>query len=412
MEAAADTAGGASAAESETMDDHQACDAAEVAETPAHAYRNSGEASAATPVPSAILRWEKLRESFAQDRGAWFHDGMYGDTSISHDNGHHGEESQPLCRPPQVLIGWNETKTQAILLPAHRSHGWSELFYDLVFVAALIKLANMIKHGGIGLDTLGLCFLLWFSLCVMWTSFTLFNTRFEIVDEVHSLLQWVHMAGVVGMTSVCEGSVAQVIDKLWLFVAAFLVARAALILSYLSAYFDATASDGGATRRTCLIFVASGCLTCCMISPLAFLPVSETQTPDGNTGGRVLTSWAIVLWIAVLLIDQVGTTMVLWRCNTLPIDVSHLSSRYAELVMLVLGESIVSLLLTPIKTLNVEHYAALGIGFHIAWNVKLYYFMTQPWDASKHAMRQNRYRGFTWSFSHVFLTTGETLYIM
>ena len=122
----------------------------------------------------------------------------------------------------------------------------------------------------------------------------------------------------------------------------------------------------------------------------------------------MLTSWAIVLWIATVLSDNMLATFVAWRFKTLPVDVSHLTSRYAELVMLVLGESIVSLLLTPIKTLSVEHYAALGLGFHIAWNIKLYYFMTQPWDASKHAMRQNRYRGFIWAFSHLFLTTGET----
>jgi hypothetical protein len=140
-----------------------------------------------------------------------------------HHGGHENVESVPaLFRAPQILLRWRSDRSAAQLLKPHRSHGWTELFYDLIFVAAAIKLSVLVKHGDLGLKTLGLVVLLWISMYTSWVHFTLFHTRFEIVDEAHNFLVWIHMTSVAIMASIFEGTKDEVVDKLAGFVSAII----------------------------------------------------------------------------------------------------------------------------------------------------------------------------------------------
>ena len=51
----------------------------------------------------------------------------------------------------QKLVRWNKDRTgYESVESGHRGHEWAELFFDLIFVAALVKLSALLKHGPSG----------------------------------------------------------------------------------------------------------------------------------------------------------------------------------------------------------------------------------------------------------------------
>jgi len=72
--------------------------------------------------------------------------------------------------------------------------------------------------------------------------------------------------------------------------------------------------------------------------------------------------------------------------------------------MIVLGESILSLLISADAS-EPEQMLVVFLVFHFTWNLKLYYFSTQPFHAESHAMRRSAAAGAIWSQMHAILTT-------
>lgn len=73
-----------------------------------------------------------------------------------------------------------------------RKVGWLELFYDLIYVAAIIQLGNALsEHVGFGgfLAFFGLMTPIWYT----WTGFTFFSNRFVVDDFLHRVSVFVQM---------------------------------------------------------------------------------------------------------------------------------------------------------------------------------------------------------------------------
>jgi low temperature requirement protein LtrA len=163
------------------------------------------------------------------------------------------------------------------------------------------------------------------------------------------------------------------------------VARLAFCCMYLSILCNCSTKQalGRSIRKVCIVHILVATIACSSILPLFFLPESDSSDESGE---RHLAAWAVALWITTLIFEAVGHWVVgrlLQSCGLdgwhmpIPLDINHFSSRFAELTMLVLGESIVSFLLTPLHA-SFEDYVALVLGFLAAWNIKLFYFSTQP----------------------------------
>ena len=84
---------------------------------------------------------------------------------------------------------------------------WLELFYDLVYVAAIIQLGNGLSNhpGFVGFLQFGVLF---FFLWCTWAFFSFFYNRFNVDDALQRLLVFTQMFSVGGMAV----SVAGVFD--------------------------------------------------------------------------------------------------------------------------------------------------------------------------------------------------------
>lgn len=102
-----------------------------------------------------------------------------------------------------------------------RKVGWLELFYDLVYVAALVQLGSVLAARVSGMGVLafaGLMVPLWFT----WTGFTFFNNRFLVDDAVHRLLVFGQMLAIAAVAV----SVPNVVDgRVQTFAVAYALAR-------------------------------------------------------------------------------------------------------------------------------------------------------------------------------------------
>ena len=76
-----------------------------------------------------------------------------------------------------------------------RKVSWLELFYDLVFVATIIQLGNMLSH-----DVSWLGFLKFVALFIpiwwSWTGITFYMNRFIVDDVWHRLLVFIQIFGI------------------------------------------------------------------------------------------------------------------------------------------------------------------------------------------------------------------------
>ena len=128
----------------------------------------------------------------------------------------------PLRHPPRLRPADSET---------HRHATWMELFFDLVFVAAVARLADMLieRHDATG-------FLRFFGLFVpvawAWMGYTYYANRFDTDDVPYRAMVSAGMAAVAAM-AVAIGDFSD--DGLMRFALAYAAVRLVLLLMYVRA---------------------------------------------------------------------------------------------------------------------------------------------------------------------------------
>ncbi|MET0425756.1 MAG: low temperature requirement protein A [Actinoplanes sp.] len=212
------------------------------------------------------------------------------------------DQPAPLIEPPRLRT------TEA------RGASRLELFFDLAYLWVLAELAaafveDLTWHGA-GVFA-GMLTVVWWS----WVTTTLYANRFDTNDVLYRLAKLGVTAGVIGMAASVHGE-----DTL--FAASFLATRVLLLVLYLRAWRHVTEA-----RDTIAVYLATG------------------------AGGAVL--WAVslpldglpryLLWAAGILVEVTAPLLASRLGDNTPLHLQHLPERFGLLVMLVLGESIASL---------------------------------------------------------------------
>jgi len=200
-----------------------------------------------------------------------------------------------------------------------RRASWLELFFDLIFVAAVAQVGVPLGEDYTlhGLVRYALMFLLiWWA----WLGHTMYSTRFDADDVVQRLLTLLQIFAAAAMAANAK-SAFESRDSAG-FGAAYGVLRAVLVVQYLRAR-----RLKEARRLTTLYSVGFG-VASLLWGVAAALPVPTRF-------------W---LWGAALLIDM-GTPWLAVQCtDKCPLDAEHVPERFGLFTIILLGESVAAVM--------------------------------------------------------------------
>ncbi|MGN6624557.1 MAG: low temperature requirement protein A [Candidatus Nitrosocosmicus sp.] len=264
-----------------------------------------------------------------------------------------------------------------------RHAGWLELFYDLVFAAAIAQLGQNLSHA---VTIFG--FLNYVTLFVIvvwaWTGATFYATRFDVDDLVHRILVLLQMGGAVALAVNIHDSM----DKTSIgFALSYITIRIFLIMDYLRTGFKIVETSS-LTRK----YVIGFSFTVILWLISLFVP----------------SSFRYIVWISALIIDIVITVVITKKHFDLSPNKFHLSERFGLFVIIVLGETVFGLVTTlAIKDLSTITVFGMGSGITIAFGLWWIYFDTVDGSAIR-ALKEQRRIGIylSWLYLHFPLLIG------
>ena len=284
-----------------------------------------------------------------------------------------------VLRPPQLRT----------LDTDERSATWTELFYDLVFVVAVARLAARFLHG-VSLEGfvefIALFTVLWWG----WASFTFFADRYDTDDAVQRLLAVAQMVGVAGMAAAVGVDAENFEASSRPFGASYAWVRLMLVLMYWRAWRH--------VRET---------------QPLVagYLKGFSAEVALWALSLVVPVPFRYLLWGLALFVSFATPWVMRREQVRVPLSASHLPERFGLFTILVLGESIAA------AVVGVEHEqwalpsTIAGIGGVVMasslwW---LYFDNLEGSVVRRDPGRRHDWRPTAWIYSHLPLAAALTI---
>ena len=214
----------------------------------------------------------------------------------------------------------------------HQRVGWFELFYDLVIVAAVGNGAHLFVEDPTWENGAWIA-LTFFVMFALWLLTVLNNNLYPGDHPWRRVLVLVQMLALV-VACLSIGRTEGLPDSMGFIALAVAFGTIALI------FLLATGASGahGADRRDAVLVAASTGIGGLVLVSGALFP----EVPEGQWDPALL-----VLVAGLLIATLPAFTLVLGRlCRAGQIDGEHLSERIGQLVIIILGESFVSLVAT------------------------------------------------------------------
>lgn len=265
---------------------------------------------------------------------------------------------------------------------------WLELFFDLVYVAALILLGGALAYDltwGGAVRFAVLFVVLWWT----WTGTTFYANRVAVDDLAHRALVVAQMFGVTNLAIQAPEAFG---DRATAFALSYVSVRLLLIAMYVRArriMFN--------LRPLADLYLRSFAAGAALWTISAFVPSSTLR---------------YTLWAAALVIELSAPVLPKARAvfARAPVHQAHMRERYAVFTIIVLGESFVkSTGSLADRGISVEAgvYGLLAflIGVALWWT-----YFDDIADARIHSGRRAGLLGVVWVYSHLPLTGALTAY--
>ena len=248
-----------------------------------------------------------------------------------------------LLEPPRLRTRGRDVEDQ-------RRATWLELFFDLVFVAAVGQLANALSAEPTParfFEFLGLFVAVWWA----WMGYTFYANRFDTDDLPYRLLMLCAMFGVAVLATTIPSVFRGATEG---FPLAYIAVRLVLVALY------ARASRHVPEART---------LTRTLLSlfSLAIVIWAVSLAFD--------RPWVYVLWGIALCVELVAPIRGWRSIRDAPVDRRHLPERFGLLTLIVLGESVLAVVF-GVSTVSwgAGSAAAAAMGFLVAAALWWIYF--------------------------------------
>jgi low temperature requirement protein LtrA len=238
--------------------------------------------------------------------------------------------------------------------PREERHAtWFELYFDLIFVAAVAQLSDTLARDPSGPVFARFC-ALFVVVAWAWAGFAFYANRFDTDDLIFRLAKSGAMVAIaalaINLTRVMAGHGGAVG-----FAAAYVAVRSLLI----ALYFRARRHLRGPGRRLSEVYIAGFSFAAALWLLSIFLP--------GPT--------RYLLWGVGLAVDLVVPLRAWPALGAAPVVVSHLTNRFGTFFIIVLGESVVAVVVgvTGLE-FSLRSWIVAGICFSIALCLWWIYF--------------------------------------
>jgi low temperature requirement protein LtrA len=266
---------------------------------------------------------------------------------------------------------------------AGRKVTWLELFFDLIFVAAVAQVAEPLRHDYSVAELARfapLFALIWWA----WTGHTFFSTRFGTDDGVQRALTFVQIFAVAVMAANAKDALDSRSSAG--FAAAYAVVRLVLVAQYLRARHVKDARD----------------LT------LRYIAGHGTAAAVWLASALVPTPARFWLWAAAFAIDLGTPWLAVPHSVKVPPDAAHVPERFGLFTLILLGESVVAVMQGMESQENWPLTAALsavlgmGVPFLICW----WYFDRTAGTEQRVRTHGDAVRLHVWTYAHFPLYLG------
>ena len=293
---------------------------------------------------------------------------------------------------------------------------WADLFFDLTYVAAAYRLGTMLKAD---VSPRGVFHFLVLSCCMMdaWKFKTLHDSMFEATDVFHKMIDVFYVCTVgaaaifirplIELEDVSQGhafglSLALFLncsvlgaEKMEIFIRS--PSRAAHVQTMLNMIIEVLPR---------WLFYAAAAVVAGNYRDANNHRKGDGDGGDGDESNQITedrTKYGVVNWL--LLSAYLGGSflpLLLWLGKVLPDNVipwhyKHIAHRYGEWIMLVLGESILSVILAPVEN-RMRYYLCFFTALLIVQMLQLVHFSSEEFDANKHALYRKLRSGRLWLF--------------
>jgi low temperature requirement protein LtrA len=282
-----------------------------------------------------------------------------------------------LWQPPQLRTGQGEENEE-------RRATWLELFFDLVFVAAISQLSAYLSDRP-SLDGFMSFVALFVPVWWCWVGATFYATRFDTDDLGHRLMTLVQIV----LITVMAVNIHDGLDRSSVgFALAYTAFRLVLVAQYLYAGYHLPQARSLTDWYAASFSVGAACWL-----------ISTVVSPP----------WRFGLWGIGLLIDFAAPLLGGQRVARFPPNISHIPERLGLFIIIVLGESILAGVkglagreLQPLAV--VAALIGLGIAFCLWW----LYFDSVDGSPLRYMQQGQMGIGLTWLYTHLPLAIGLT----
>ena len=282
--------------------------------------------------------------------------------------------TKSLWQPPRLRTAEDQEE--------ERRATWLELFYDLVFVAAIAEVAHSLSEQ-VSLSGYFGYVLLFIPIWWSWVGATFYATRFDTDDLGHRLLTLLQMIAIAVLAVNVHHGLGESSTR---FALSYVTVRGILIVEYLVAGYHVPAARGLTNwYATGFGFAAAIWLVS------VFVPAP----------------WRFGLWVLGLIIDF-GTPLTAGHLVArVPPSFSHVPERLGLFTIIVLGEAVIAVV-RGVAQLEWGVISAIEavLGMSIAFSLWWIYFDSVDGSPLR-AMRVGNMRiGLTWLYSHLPLAIG------
>ncbi|KAH9151735.1 hypothetical protein LEN26_003806 [Aphanomyces euteiches] len=263
-----------------------------------------------------------------------------------------------------------------------KSAEWFELFLDLIMVAACSSISEKLR------DDLSFHGFLYFSLLatlftMTWMLYTSFHARFNEKSLLHYLFLYIWLVGLGGM--VLAGKPGPT------FTFGLLLVRIAQLFMRATMYIMLPR-----TRHKICVHILVGLVSVATLYLSLYLP----------------PSWTIPCYLIAIAVEAVGPLAippwVRWYraiyFERIPMNIDHYKERMGSLVMLTLGEAILSAIIgfKDPSLLTVRYFIMMELALLVLFSMAMFYFAMQPLREF-HALRRSLALGTAFTYLHIVL---------